>query len=130
MDTKLNEQEMNLQQYEKEYSESKLWEKIKNFAKSAGIKAIYMVLLLYYALQSPGVSSKERTLIMGALGYFILPFDLITDTIPVVGYTDDVAVLLALIKLLTCIDAEIKKLAKSKLDDWFGDFDEKELEGI
>ena len=51
MDTKLNEQEMNLQQYEKEYSESKLWEKIKNFAKSAGIKAIYMVLLLYYALQ-------------------------------------------------------------------------------
>jgi uncharacterized membrane protein YkvA (DUF1232 family) len=32
-----------------------------------------------------------KALIVGAIGYIILPIDLIPDMLPVVGYTDDLA---------------------------------------
>ena len=70
-------------------------------------------------MQSDKVSAKEKTMIIGALGYFILPIDLIPDLIPVVGYTDDLAVLVAAIKLLACVDDEVKRQAKEKLAEWF-----------
>ena len=120
--------EMQLVKYEKEYSESRLWEKIKKVAKKAGIKVIYYVLLLFYALQSENVTMAEKALIVAALGYFILPLDFIPDFIPIVGYGDDAAVLYGLIKKLDCIDVRVKAQAKSKLKEWFGNYDESELE--
>lgn len=56
---------------------------------------------------------------IGALGYFILPIDLIPDAIPLLGFTDDAAVLIFIIKQLSCIDEEVKKQAKEKLAEWF-----------
>jgi uncharacterized membrane protein YkvA (DUF1232 family) len=120
--------EMQLVKYEKEYSESRLWEKIKKVAKKAGIKVIYYVLVLFYALQSENVTIAEKALIVAALGYFILPLDLIPDFIPIAGYGDDAAVLYGLIKTLDCIDERVKAQAKSKLKEWFGNYDESELE--
>lgn len=120
----------NLEQYEKNYSEDNLWKKIGKFAKKAGLEVIYYVLLLYYALQSDKVSKKEKAIIIGALGYFILPIDLIPDFVPVAGFTDDAAALLAVIHTLTCIDFEIKEKAKNKLKEWFGDYDENKLKNI
>jgi uncharacterized membrane protein YkvA (DUF1232 family) len=38
--------------------------------------------------------------LVGALAYFVLPADVIPDILPVVGYTDDAAVLAAAIKLV------------------------------
>ena len=32
-----------------------------------------------------------KALVFGAIGYIVLPFDLIPDILPVVGYTDDLA---------------------------------------
>ncbi|MBR3612735.1 MAG: DUF1232 domain-containing protein [Bacteroidaceae bacterium] len=119
MSEKFDAKDVQLQKYEKHYSEPKLWDKIKNFAKNAGKEVIYNVLLLYYALQSDQVSAKEKAVIIGALGYFILPIDLIPDVIPVVGYSDDLAVLIAVIKLLTCVDDDVKRQAKEKLAEWF-----------
>lgn len=120
--------EMPLVKYEKEYSESRLWEKIKKVAKKAGIKVIYYVLVLFYALQSENVTIAEKALIVAALGYFILPLDLIPDFIPIAGYGDDAAVLYGLIKALDFIDERVKAQAKSKLKEWFGNYDESELE--
>ena len=119
MSENFNEKEVQLQKYEKEYSESNLWEKVKNVAKKAGKEVIYNVLLLYYALQSEKVSAKEKAMIIGALGYFILPVDIIPDVIPVVGYSDDLAILLAVLKLLTCVDADVKEQAEKKVSEWF-----------
>ena len=114
--------------YAREYDENKLWDKVKSVAKKAGIKVIYYVLVLYYALQSENVTMAEKALIVAALGYFILPLDLIPDFIPIAGYGDDAAVLYGLIKKLDCIDERVKAQAKSKLKEWFGNYDESKLE--
>ena len=120
--------EVQLVKYEKEYSEIGLWEKIKSVAKKAGIKVIYYVLVLFYAMKSENVTMAEKALIIAALGHFILPLDMIPDFIPIVGYGDDAAVLYGLIKKLDCIDERVKAQAKSKLKEWFGNYDESELE--
>jgi len=43
---------------------------------------------------------KVKAVLVGALAYFVLPADVIPDILPVVGYTDDAAVLAAAIKLV------------------------------
>jgi uncharacterized membrane protein YkvA (DUF1232 family) len=99
-------------------------------AKMAGLRVIYYVLLLYYSLQSDTVTLKEKALIIGALGYFILPVDLVPDFIIGLGYGDDAAALVAVVKMLENLNDDIKSQAKNKLREWFEDFDEKDLGGI
>ena len=127
MSEKINPEEVRLQKYEKEYSEAGLWDKVGLVAKKAGIKVVYYVLLLYYALQSPKVSFADKAKIVGALGYFILPVDLVSDLIPLIGYGDDATVLLFVIHQLSCIDDTVKKQAQDKLVEWFGDYDRSKL---
>lgn len=38
---------------------------------------------------------RRSAIIIGALGYFILPLDFIPDAIPVLGFSDDLAALVA-----------------------------------
>ncbi len=128
MSEKFDENKIELGKYEKEYTESGFWEKIGSVAKKAGIKVIYYALLLFYALQSDNVSISEKVLIIGALGYFILPIDIIPDFMILIGYGDDLAVMCGIIKKLDCIDADVKAQAQEKLKDWFGNYDKKELE--
>ena len=128
MSEKFDEKKVELKKYEKEYSEDGLWEKIGKVAKKAGIKVIYYALLLFYALQSEKVTVAEKALIIGALGYFILPIDLIPDFMVPIGYGDDLAVMWGLIKKLDCIDEAVKAQAQAKLTDWFGDYDKSKLE--
>lgn len=105
--------------------------KILKFAKKAGIQVIYAALLLFYVLKKPETPAKVKGTIVGALGYFILPLDLIIDTIPAVGYGDDLgAFALALGVAAMYIDEDVKSKAKQKLRHLFGDFDEEELGDI
>lgn len=53
------------------------------------------------AVRSKEVGLKERALGVGALLYFVNPFDLVPDAIPGVGYVDDFAVLMIVVALLT-----------------------------
>lgn len=117
-----------LSKYEKEFSEDGLWEKIASVAKKAGIKVVYYALLLFYALKSENVTMSDKALVIGALGYFILPLDLIPDFLVPVGYGDDLAVMWGLIKKLDCIDELVKSQAQEKLTEWFGNYDKKEIE--
>ncbi len=131
MDKNINSEEVKLQKYETEYSEKGLWKKVSEVAKAAGAKVIYYALLLYYALQSPQMTFAHKAKIMGALGYFILPADLIPDAIALLGFTDDAAVLLYVIKKIhSAIDDDTKKRAEEKLKEWFGDYDKDEIKGI
>lgn len=110
--------------YGSHYSENGLWEKIGNVAIKAGQKVIYAVLLLYYVLISPDVPTKYKSIIVGALGYFILPVDLLPDFIPVAGYTDDLAAMIAVLKTVSdCVTPEIIAQAKTKMKLWFGAVD-------
>nr|WP_240335318.1 YkvA family protein [Paraliobacillus sediminis] len=111
-----------MQQASEHYSDEKFWGKLKKFAKKAGSSVVYAVLLLYYTLQKPEVPTKAKAVIIGALGYFILPLDLIPDFVTGVGYTDDLGALgFALFQVAMYIDDSIKLKAKDKLTEWFGD---------
>ncbi|GAB1450590.1 YkvA family protein [Draconibacterium sp.] len=114
--------------YSKYYSEESLWEKIKKFSKSAGTKVIYAVLLLYYAMIDSKVSLKTKLFITAALGYFILPTDAIFDLTPIIGFSDDLGVLLfALKQISSAITTEVKENARNKIAEWFSEIDEKEM---
>jgi len=88
--------------YSKKYSESSFWTKIKNYAKSAGKEVM------------------GKSVIIGTLGYFILPMDSIPDLTPFIGFSDDLGALAA---ALGIVGFHIKKvhreMAKDKMDDWF-----------
>ena len=79
--------------YNRSFSESKFWDKLAAFAKSAGLKVVASALLLFYVLKSEATPRADKAKIIGALGYFILPVDIIPDFIPVAGWMDDAAVL-------------------------------------
>lgn len=114
--------EEKLHKFNKHYSEDGLWNKIKKYSKKAGSSAVYAVLLLYFVLQKEEVPTKNKAIIIGALGYFIFPFDLIPDVAAGVGYADDIGVLLAALwQVAMYIDTDVKNQAKEKLKDWFGD---------
>jgi uncharacterized membrane protein YkvA (DUF1232 family) len=120
-----------IEKYQGNYSENKLLKKLSSVARWAGAKVVYAVLLLYYVLQSPNVSTKDKSKIWGALGYFILPTDLVLDFLPVVGYSDDFAALMiALHAVATNITPEIKAQAKAKLSTWFKNIDTKEVDKL
>lgn len=51
------------------------------------------VLALFRYLIDPEIHWTEKVLVVGALVYFIIPVDVIPDFIPLVGYTDDAAVI-------------------------------------
>ncbi|MGN1215192.1 MAG: YkvA family protein [Candidatus Cryptobacteroides sp.] len=114
----------NYDKYQKNYSESGFWTKLKNVARKAGVKVVYAALLLYYVLRNPATPQADRTKILGALGYFILPVDLIPDFIPGAGFTDDLAALTwALYSVAKNVTPEVKIMARQKLGDWIPDYD-------
>ena len=106
--------------YTNYFTDSKFWEKMKEVAKKVGLKVTSYALILYYVLQKDEVPLKDKIIITGALGYFILPVDLIPDFIPIAGYTDDVAgMLFSIKKCMNYVDDEIKEKVSAKLVSWF-----------
>ena len=114
--------------YSGKFSKKEFAEKLSRIAKRAGAKLVYAALILYYTLQSDKVSKSDKAIIIGALGYMISPLDVIPDAIPIAGLTDDLAVLLYVLKKVwTGIDPEIVDKAKRRLSKWF---DEDEIAEI
>ena len=117
-----------LVKYEGNYSEGAFWEKVKKIASKAGVKTIYYALVLYYTLTDPSTPAKYKAVIMGALGYFILPFDLLPDLIPFAGLADDWAALVAAVAYVaSAITPSIKEKARAKVTSWFGHVEDSSL---
>ena len=106
-------------------------EKIARIAKRAGAKLVYAALILYYTLQSDKISAANKAMIIGALGYMISPLDVVPDAIPIAGLTDDLAVLLFVLKKVwTDVDPDIKARAREKLSKWFDDDEISEIDSL
>ena len=65
------------------------------------------------------------------IGYFILPVDLIPDALPVIGWTDDMAAVVWVLKTVwNNITPEIRAKARRQLARWFGEVDQTELNSL
>ena len=117
--------------YSNKFTQKDFVEKISRIAKRAGSKLVYAALILYYTLQSDKVSKADKAIIIGALGYMISPLDVIPDAIPIAGLTDDLAVLLYVLKKVwTGIDPEIIAKARERLSKWFDEEESDEIQHL
>jgi uncharacterized membrane protein YkvA (DUF1232 family) len=104
------------------YSDSGFWDKVKNFALSAGREVVEKALWLYYAAQKKDTPVWAKTVIFSALAYLISPIDSIPDVVPLAGYTDDLGVIAAAIGMIAFyITDDIKDKAKHKVKKIFGE---------
>ena len=86
---------------ENSYYNDDFWQKINAYAKLAGRKVIEKALQLYYAAD-PKTPAWAKSVIWGALMYFIAPIDAVPDAIPNAHITE-----------------KIEKRAAEKIKEWF-----------
>lgn len=104
-----------------DFSDHGFWEKVLSFCKKLGIESTRKILQLYYALYSDNCTAKHKTAILGALAYFISPLDAIPDLMPVLGFTDDMGVIVAALSFISlCIDDDVIAKTEKKLKELFG----------
>ncbi|MDR2916648.1 MAG: DUF1232 domain-containing protein [Tannerella sp.] len=104
--------------FESHYNEKRFWKKIGHIAKKVEASVLHPILLLYYTLRDGNVSIKDKAYIIGALGYFIIPTDVIPDFIAGLGYTDDLAVMAILLKQVKDnITPQIENKVESKIKE-------------
>lgn len=96
-----------------------LLRRLARLARSAGTRVVYTALLLYYAYQRKETPKWAKRSILGALGYLLTPLDAIPDLTPILGYTDDLAVLgTSLAIVAVYINQDVRQRARSKLSEW------------
>ena len=74
------------------------------------------LLAAYYCAFDRETPRHVQVALLGALAYFILPFDFMPDMLPVLGFTDDAAVLATAIRMVTSnITPEHREAARAAL---------------
>jgi uncharacterized membrane protein YkvA (DUF1232 family) len=58
------------------------------------------LLAAYYCAFDQATPFQVRAALVGALAYFVLPFDFLPDVLPLLGFTDDAAVLLTALRMV------------------------------
>lgn len=67
------------------------------------------------ALRHPGTPKKAKILLGIALGYTLLPFDIIPDFIPIIGHLDDAVIVpLLVVAALGMIPPEVMQECREK----------------
>jgi uncharacterized membrane protein YkvA (DUF1232 family) len=111
---------MSENKFEKEFTESHFWDKVKSYARVAGQSVLEPALTLYFVSKDSATPTWAKTAIYAALGYFISPIDAIPDLTPLIGYSDDLGVLVAAAStIISYIKKEHKENAKKTLKQWF-----------
>lgn len=71
---------------------------------------------MFYAIKDPKTGLKVKALLAAALAYFILPFDVIPDWLAGIGFTDDLAVVLMVLRQVSgSVTEEHYELARRRL---------------
>ena len=103
-----------VKKYGKHFSELGLQEKIREVARLAGEQILLPVLRLWYVFRADSTPAVRKAYIAGALGYFILPVDLIPDALGFLGFSDDLGVVLMITKWVSeLITPEIEAQAQA-----------------
>jgi len=91
------------------------WHKLRHV--TAQLPFLEDLLAAYYCAFDRATPLQVRATLIGAIAYFVLPFDAIPDVLPALGFTDDAAVLAAAIKLVaSSIRAEHRQAAARAIE--------------
>ena len=82
----------------KDFIEENLWEKVEKVGKKLSFTKDIKALYNYFTDKS--IPWYRKSIVIGALVYFIVPFDTIPDLAPLIGYLDDLGVITAVIKYM------------------------------
>ena len=74
------------------------WAKLKRFAGM--VPFVEDLVAAYYCALDPATPMRVRGMLLAAIAYFILPFDFVPDVMPILGFTDDAAVLATAIRMV------------------------------
>jgi uncharacterized membrane protein YkvA (DUF1232 family) len=75
------------------------WKKARRVA--AGLPFVEDLLAAYYCAFDRETPTQVKAALIGALAYFVLPFDFMPDVLPVLGFADDAAVLATALRMVT-----------------------------
>lgn len=101
-----------MKSHDEKLSARSFWAKLRRSAQVAGRAVLEPALTLYYAFNDPDTPMRAKAVITGALVYFISPLDAIPDVVPVIGYSDDLAMLIGAVAIVAAhIKAEHKERA-------------------
>jgi uncharacterized membrane protein YkvA (DUF1232 family) len=76
----------------------RFWSKAKRLG--AALPFAEDLLAAYYCAFDRDTPLQVKAVLAGALAYFVLPIDAVPDMLPLIGFTDDAAVLATAIKLV------------------------------
>lgn len=117
--------------FRKFFSENAFFGKLANFGKSLGTKTVYTSLLLYYAYKRKDTPGWAKRIVLGALGYLVMPLDAIPDLSPFIGYTDDIGILsFALVTVAAYVNDDVKEKARKQLGNWIPASSTKDIEAV
>ena len=109
------------EKYQRAYSEKAFEGKLGRFAKKLGREGLRQALQMFYVLRRKDLPGKTRALILGSLGYFILPIDIVPDFIPLLGIGDDLSLIAAaFVAAKMYVDDDVRAKADAKLLKWLG----------
>lgn len=81
--------------FRQHYSDSKLRATLGQLAQQGGDYLLRHVRLVWALATDPATPKSVRLVLLGVLGYVILTFDVVPDCLPGVGWSDDLAAVLA-----------------------------------
>jgi uncharacterized membrane protein YkvA (DUF1232 family) len=76
----------------------RFWKKLKRVA--VRLPFAEDLVSAYYCAFDKETPRQVQAALLGAIAYFILPFDFIPDMLPMLGFTDDAAVLATAIRMV------------------------------
>lgn len=91
---------------------AQFWDKLKRVA--GRLPFVDDLVAAYYCSMDTDTPLKVRATLLGALAYFILPFDMVPDIIAGIGFGDDAAVLAAAISLVSAHIKPTHRIAAAK----------------
>ena len=91
------------------------WEKLRRFA--ARLPFAEDLLAAYYCAFDRDTPFQVKAALVGALAYFVLPFDAMPDIMPLLGFADDAAILATALRMVANhLTPAHRAAAKRKLD--------------
>ena len=95
---------------------ARVWDKVKSVGRS--LPFAEDVLAAYFCVLDPVTPRRVKLILLGALSYFVLPLDGVADFLPLIGFTDDAAVVAAAIaSVASSIRPEHREKAREALQE-------------